>query len=406
MKLGRLLMGHAVDALVFVLAVLGQVEVWAAPISGRTLALALAALLGTLPVLVRRRFPFGVPALVFAALAGMALVDPSSLAEGSNLQLVAVVSLMLAFWFAGAHNGGEQVIAAVAIGLASTAVVSRNARAEFAVVGDDSDLGVLGVFLIGGGLALAAFALRRRARRTATLEDRAARLEREREEQARAAVIAERTRIARDLHDVIAHSVAVMTVQAGAARLLLPQEPERARDAALSVEETGRQALTEMRRLLGILRTEEDEPARAPQPGMGDLKSLVGQMERAGLPVEFEVEGGPEDLPPGVDLAAYRIVEEALAYALEHAHASRAHVTVRYGREALELEISNDGRGAFNRDGRGDGLVAMRELVALYGGELEAAARAGGDDAVRARLPLSHTQPRSVSASPTAGRER
>jgi signal transduction histidine kinase len=399
-------MRQAVDALVLVLAVLGQVEIWAAPISGRTLVLALTALLGTLPLLVRRRFPFGVPALVFAALAGMARVDPSSLREGSNLQLVAVVSLMLALWYAGAHNRGEQAIAAVAIGLASTAVVGRSAREEFAVVGDDSDLGVLGVCLIGGGLALAAFALQRRARRTATLEDRAARLEREHEQRARDAVIAERTRIARDLHDVIAHSVAVMTVQAGAARLLLPQEPERARDAALSVEETGRQALTEMRRLLGILRTEEGEPARAPQPGLGDLKALLGQMQRAGLHVELEVEGGPGGLPPGVELAAYRIVEEALAYALEHAHSSRARVVVRYGRETLDLEISNDGRGASGHDGRGDGLVAMRELVALYGGELEAGARPGGDHAVRARLPLSPTQPRSVSPTSTAGGER
>jgi len=310
-KLGRLLMRHAVDALVLVLAVVGQVEVWAAPLSGQTLVLALAGLVGTLPLLLRRRFPFGVPALVFAALTGMALVDPSSLGEGSNLQLVAVVSLMLALWFAGAHNRGEQVLAAVAIGLASTAVVARSARAEFAVVGDDSELGVLGVSLIGGGLALAAFALQRRARRTATLEDQAARLEREQEERARDAVIAERSRIARDLHDVIAHSVAVMTVQAAAARLLLPQEPERARDAALTVEETGRQALTEMRRLLGILRTEEGEPARTPQPGLGDLKALLGQMQRAGLHVELDVEGGPGDLPPGMDLAAYRCAPSA-----------------------------------------------------------------------------------------------
>ena len=141
-------MRHAVDALVLVLAALGQVEVWAAPRSGQTLVLALAALVGTLPLLLRRRFPFGVPALVFAALTGMALVDPSSLGEGSNLQLVAVVSLMLALWFAGAHNRGEQALAAVAIGLASTAVVARCARAEFAVGGDDSELGVLGFFLI------------------------------------------------------------------------------------------------------------------------------------------------------------------------------------------------------------------------------------------------------------------
>lgn len=408
MRLIAVLKRHAIDLLVAVLAVLGQVEVWTAHASGRTLALALGALIGTLPLLVRRRFPFGAPVLVFAAPAGVALIDPSSLADGSAGRLLAFVSLALAFWFAGAHNGGEKAIAAVAIGLAGTAVVVRSAGADVAVVGDDSDLGVLGFFLLFGGLGLAAFALQRRARRADTLEHRAARLGRERDERARAAVIAERTRIARDLHDVIAHSVAVMTVQAEAARLLLPEEPARAREAALSVEETGRQALNEMRRLLGVLRTEEGEPALAPQPGMGNLRTLLGQMQRAGLPVELEVEGRPKALPAGVDLAAYRIVEEALSHALAHAHAARARVTVRYGRDALDLEIRSDGRGTSNRDGRGDGLVAMRELVVLYGGEFEAgaAAGAGGDYGVRAHLPLAATQPRSAPSSSTAGRER
>jgi signal transduction histidine kinase len=401
MRLAAFVKRHAIAPLVVVLAVLAQVEVWTAPASSRTLALAFTALAGTLPLLVRRRFPFGAPALVFAALAGMALVDRSSFAEGSSVPPLALVSLALAFWFAGAHNGGEQAIAAVAIGLASTAVVARSAGAEFGVVGDESELGVVGVFLIGGGLALGAFTLQRRARRAATLEHRAGRLEREREEAARTAVITERTRIARDLHDMIAHSLAAMTTQAGAARLLLPEEPERARDAALSVEETGRQALAELRRLLGVLRAEEGEPALAPQPGMGHLSALREQMQRAGLPVELEVEGGPKELPPGVDLAAYRIVEEALSHALEHAHASRAHVTVRYGREALDLEISSDRRGASKRDGRGDGLIAMRELVALYGGELAASAHADREYGVRARLPLLPRQP--LSSSPSAG---
>jgi signal transduction histidine kinase len=405
-RVGRLSTSHAVDALVVALAVVIQLHVWALPVSGPTLGLAIASLVGTLPLLARRRFPFGAPALIFAALAGMALVDPASFGEGSDGAAVALVSLMLAFWFSGAHNGGEHVVAAVAIGLASTAVVVRSAGAEFAVVGDDSELGVLGVFLIGGGLASAAFALQRRARRTATLEDRAAKLERDREREERAAVAAERTRIARDLHDVIAHSVAVMTIQAGAARLLLPEEPERARDAALSVEETGRQALTEMRRLLGILRTEENEPARAPQPGIGHLRALLAQMQQAGLRVELEVEGGPEAVPPGIDLAAYRIIEEALSQALEHGYASRARVTVRYGPKALDLEITTEGRGPFTRDGRRDGLVAMRELVALYGGGLEAGPRADGDYAVRARLPLPSIQPEAWSSPATTGTER
>jgi signal transduction histidine kinase len=403
-ELARNLLRHAVDAIVLVLAVSGQVEIWSAPISSETLALALAALMGTLSLLARHRFPFGAPVLVFAALASMALVAPSSLGQGSTLQLVAVVSLMLALWLAGAHNTGEHVVAAVAIGLASSAVVARSAGADFAVMGDDSELGILGVFLIGGGLALAAFALKRRAHRADALAHRAAVLEREREERARTAVIAERTRIARDLHDVIARSVTVMTVRAGAARLLLADDPQRARDTALSVEETGRETLTEMRRLLGVLRTEGSEPARAPQPGIGEVRALLGKMQRAGLPVELDLNGDPKALPVGVDLAAYRIIEEALASALRDLRASRARVTMRYGPEALELEITNDGRGGSPRNGREDGLVAMRELVALYGGELEADIRAGREYAVRARLPLS--QRPSMRLSRAAGEER
>jgi signal transduction histidine kinase len=403
-ELARNLVRHAIDAVVLVLAVLGQVEIWSAPISRETLALALTASMGALPLLARQRFPFGAPTLVFAALAGMALVTPSSLRHGSTLQLVAVLSLMLALWLAGAHNTGEHAVAAVAIGLASTAVVARSGGADLAVVGDDSELGILGVFLIGGGLALAAFVLKRRAHRADALAHRAAVLEREREERARAAVIAERARIARDLHDVIARSVTVMTVRAEVARLLLAEDPQRARDTALSVEETGRQALTEMRRLLGVLRTEDDEPARAPQPGMGDVRALLEEMARAGLRVELDLDGDPTALPPGVDLAAYRIVEEALASALRDAHASRAHVTMRWGLEALELEITNDGRAGSDRNGREDGLVVMRELVALYGGELAADVRAGTEYAVRARLPFS--QPPSVRSCPTAGEER
>jgi signal transduction histidine kinase len=233
------------------------------------------------------------------------------------------------------------------------------------------------------------------------LEDRAAGLEREREQRARAAVVVERARIARDLHDVIAHSVTVMTIQAGAARLLLPAEPERARDAALSVEETGRQALAEMRRLLGVLRADEGAPARTPQPGMADLDELLGRMRRPGVRVQVELEGAPDVLPPGLDLAAYRIVEEALGHALEHGNASWARVTARYGRERLDLEIANDGRGPSDSDGGADCLVAMRELVALYGGELEAGRRAGGY-AVRARLPLAPSWSASSSSAAAA----
>jgi signal transduction histidine kinase len=221
---------------------------------------------GTLPLLFRHRFPFAAPALVFAGLAGLSLADPGTAAEDQILTQTSLFSLALAFWFAGSQEKGEQVIAGTAIGLASVAATAHGAGREFAVTDADPDLGIIGVLLIGGALSLGAFALRRRATGAIELEEKAALLEREREERARAAVAAERARIARDLHDVIAHSVSVMTVQAGAARLLLAEEPQRAREPLLSVEETGRQALAEMRRLLGLLRADESEAVPAHRP--------------------------------------------------------------------------------------------------------------------------------------------
>jgi signal transduction histidine kinase len=263
MRLRRFLEQHAVDVFIVLLAALWQVEIW---IADRTAAAVVAGLVGTLPLLFRRRFPFAAPALVFAGLAGLSLADPGAAAEDQIFTQTSLFSLALAFWFAGAQEKGEQAIAGTAIGLASVVATAHGAGREFAVTDADPDLGIIGVLLIGGALSLGAFALRRRARGAIELEEKAARLEREREEQARAAVAAERTRIARDLHDVIAHSVSVMTVQAGAARLLLAEEPQRAREPLLSVEETGRQALAEMRRLLGLLRADESEPLATRRP--------------------------------------------------------------------------------------------------------------------------------------------
>jgi signal transduction histidine kinase len=183
-----------------------------------------------------------------------------------------------------------------------------------------------------------------------------------------------------------------MTVQAGAARLLLADQPERARAPLTSVEETGRQALAEMRRLLGILRTDEASAALTARPGLAALAGLLAQVRTAGLPVDLAIEGEARSLPSGLDLAAYRIVQEALTNACKHAGPARAHVLVRYRRQALELEITNDGRHPTRADGGGHGLVGMRERVALYGGELEAGPRSEGVYAVRARLPLEPAQ--------------
>lgn len=256
MRLGPLLERRAVDAFVVLLAALWQLEVGTDDPAPAAIA---AGLFGTLPLLFRRRFPFAAPALVFAVLAGLSLADRGAAADDQILTQTSLFALALAFWFAGAQEKGEQAIAGTAIGLVSVAAAAHGAGREFVVTDADPDLGVIGVMLLGGALSVGAFALRRRARGALELEERAARLDEEREESARVAVAAERARIARDLHDVIAHSVSVMTVQAGAARLLLEEDLQRAREPLLSVEETGRQALGEMRRLLGLLRADEGQ---------------------------------------------------------------------------------------------------------------------------------------------------
>jgi signal transduction histidine kinase len=223
------------------------------------------------------------------------------------------------------------------------------------------------------------------------LGDRERRLElaeRERDVAAREAVVAERARIARELHDAIAHNVSMMVVQAGAERSVLGEQQSSTREVLETVEEIGRGALTEMRRLVGMLRSDEHDPL-TPQPGLDDLPQLVTQVREAGLPVDLEIEGERRELPVGLELSAFRIVQEALTNALKHAGDARATVRVRYGPDSLELEIVDDGAGAAPRtDGGGHGLVGMRERVALYGGRFEANRRAAGGFTVRALLPI------------------
>jgi signal transduction histidine kinase len=223
------------------------------------------------------------------------------------------------------------------------------------------------------------------------LQERAERAEQTRAVEAERAVAEERTRIARDLHDVVAHSMSVMVVQATAARRVLDREPEQAAAALDAIESTGRQALTEMRRLLGVLRDDRSEPAAlAPQPSIDGLSSLVDQFVEAGLPATLELAGPVRELPAGVGLSAYRIVQEALTNALKHAGpASKVEVKVRYGDVDVEVEVLDDGRGAASSGtDRGHGLLGMRERVDVCGGELRTGPRSGGGFAVRARLPL------------------
>jgi signal transduction histidine kinase len=368
------------DVLVIAVAVFSEVEIWVASVPGPKLVLVPAVLLYTLPLLLRRRFPFAAPACAFTV---QAAISFSAEAVGSVWSGLA--ALLLAFWAVGAQEEARHAVAGAALGFASLAVaVQWDVRLGY------SDL--LNGVILGGATAVAAFVFERRARRAVALEERAVRLEREREERERVAVAEERRRIARDLHDVVAHGVGVMTVQAGAARLLLDDDPGRAREPLLAVEQAGRQALGELRRLLGMLRRDERDAGLRPQPGLADLEELVAQARGAGLPVELVIEGAPVPLPAGVDLAAYRIVQEGLTNTRKHAGPARAGVAVRYGHGALELEISDDGRTGANGGG-GHGLVGMRERVALYGGRLEAGPRPDGGFTVRAHLPLEPARP-------------
>ena len=204
----------------------------------------------------------------------------------------------------------------------------------------------------------------------------------------------ERARIAHELHDLVAHSVSEMVVQASGVRCSLTEDQERERDALRSIERIGREALTEMRRMLGVLPGGGDDQMTelAPQPGLAYLDRLITNVQSAGLPVTLHVEGERPAVPIGIDLSAYRIVQEGLANALTHANCAHADVTVRYGGDVIEVEIADDG-SSVDGAGRSDGesLAGMRERVALYGGKLETGPRAGGGYLVRAQLPVEVT---------------
>jgi signal transduction histidine kinase len=253
-------------------------------------------------------------------------------------------------------------------------------------------IGILGLLSWGLGEYV-------RARRayTADVEALAERLERARALEARQAAWQERARLARELHDVIGHTVNVMVIQAGAGRRTLAADRGLAERAFQTIESTGREALEELDRLLGILRTEEDEPELPPQPGLEQLRALAGRFEDAGLPVEITVEGDEVPLPRSLDQSAYRIIQEALTNALRHAGGTIAHVAVRYRNDRLELEVANDGREdrrpQNHHPGGGRGLIGIRERVALFGGDLEAGPRAGGGFVVRCRFPLTTSRP-------------
>ncbi len=334
------------------------------------------ALLYTVPIAWRRRHPIAAFAVVWAAgVAASVALDSAVLPFAMLVALYTVASLC------------ERRISLPAGGITAVGMLIIQLTTRHADTPGD--------FVIDYVVFAAAWVLGDSVRihraYTASLEERAALLQREREDRARRAVAEERARIARELHDVVAHSMSVMVVQAGAARRVMEEQPQRAREALGSIERTGRQALAEMRRLLGVLRKEDDrELALAPQPGLDQLGVLVEEFREAGLPIDLVVEGEPISLPQGVDLSAYRVVQEALTNTLKHAGPARARVLVRYGERELVVEVNDDGHGApAGRDyGRGHGLVGMRERVGLFSGELQAGPGHSGGYSVRARFPV------------------
>jgi signal transduction histidine kinase len=332
------------------------------------------ALLMTLPLAWRRRAPLAVVAVVMGALVVESLAVGSAPTPDSSL-----VAWLLAIYTVAAHCDRVQALVGGALSVGAGLVW----------IGVDDWLFPVVVF---GGAWLAGRMVRQREVHARVVEERSAALDREREANARAAAAEERARIARELHDVLSHSVSVMVVQAGAERMALGSDRAATGETLEAIERTGRQALAEMRRLLGMLRVGGEPPAHTPQPTLGELDELVAQVREAGLPVELHFEGEPTALPPGVAVSAYRIVQEALTNVLKHAGPARARVIVRYASRELELEIADDGRGSRAVGDPGHGLVGMRERVALYGGDFDAGARNGGGFVVRARLPLATMQ--------------
>jgi signal transduction histidine kinase len=246
------------------------------------------------------------------------------------------------------------------------------------------------LFLIGW---LAGFTLRERATQAEAAEERATHAERQREAAARVAVAEERARIARELHDIVAHAVSVMVLYVGAVRHKLPDTFVDETDALRGVERAGRTALAEMRRLLGAMRRDGEDVELAPLPGLDSLDSLLAEVGRAGLPVRLHVEGDSFPLPEAIDLSAYRIVQEGLTNALKHARASRADVTVRYRTDELRIEVRDDGAGGSAGDGLGHGLIGVRERVTMYGGDMTAGAARDSGFVLSTRLPLTPESP-------------
>ena len=331
-----------------------------------------------LPLFLRRRFPFVAPASYWVLAAALAFVDGLLIPFIGSLGLV---GLATAFLLGNVRNPAKAVVGLVIVTVGIVVVV-------YNIPGDQSGSDFVFITLRFVVAWVAGYVLRERAEQAEAAEERATRAEQEREGAARVAVAEERARIARELHDIVAHSVSIMVLQVGAIRHKLPEMLAEDRDALKGIERTGRGALAEMRRLLGAMRQDGDGLELAPHPGVDRLDALLEEVGRAGLPVQLHVAGNQFPLPRAIDLSAYRIVQEGLTNALKHAHASQVDVTFHYASDELQIEVRDNGEGFSTSDGLGHGLVGIRERVKIYGGEMTAGSAPEGGFVLGARLPL------------------
>jgi signal transduction histidine kinase len=375
-----------------VLALLNLYVNWATGSGLSSLLAVLLTLLVILPFAFRRRYPLGV--LIFMA-AAVIIFREYNIPESPFINY----ALLLAFFNAGAYgqprfrNWVRGITLGLVIGLLTYSIFFQQQGSD---VPTQTILYQISVILLNVFLFAAAWwigeVFRTRNQRELELQERTYQLEKERDENARRAVMDERVRIARELHDVVAHHVSVMGIQAGAARRILKQQPEKANDVLSQIEASSRQAVAELQRLLGFLRAENQVDDISPQPSLKQLDVLFKQMRLTGLSISVKIEGKEIPLPPGVDLSAYRIVQEALTNTLKHAGPVNANVTIRYLGDAVELEIRDNGntpQSEANKDNKGRGLIGMRERVSLHDGEFLADRLPEGGFIVKAKLPLT-----------------
>jgi signal transduction histidine kinase len=376
---------YVVDALIGLLLISAMLEVLVgrgSPDAPRTtlwFVLPAIAIL-VLPIVARRRFP-AAPAAHWLLAVGISFVDWRLIPFAISIFVVGLVAAFLL------GNLRDPVQAGIGLAL----VIGGPATVVYKIPGHTTAMLIFIPleFAIGW---VAGFALRERAEQAEAAEVRADQAELERDAAARIAVAEERVRIARELHDIVAHAVSVMVLQVGAVRHKLPEGLAEDSDALRGVEQVGRTALAEMRGLLAAMRRDGEEVEFTPQPGLDGLDSLLEEIGRAGLPVRLHVDGEAVALPRGIDLSAYRIVQEGLTNALKHARASNAEVTVRYRPDELQIEVRDNGEGSSTSNGLGHGLVGVRERVKIYGGEMSAGSANGSGFILSTRLPLSADQ--------------